>query len=321
MKKRISKPFLIGIFAVVVFVGTFFGINFLKSRRVFSSDRIIYAVFPSADGLEVSAPVLIKGFKIGTVDKVSFDMQTTEVLVKLVVDGQYDLPSTSTAQIASTSILGGKAMEITLGPKNGSFLASGDTIKAIYAPGLTESLGAEYGKLKETATEVVEKFNKVLDGLNRALSEENTAALSATLANLRAVSNDLSDVTSSQKTNIKQLMANLASLSASLQKMAPDLERGLKNFSAVSEDLKTQAPQLIASVVGAVSNLNGILAKINAGEGTAGKLVSDNELYESLNTTVNSLNALLEDLKANPKRYINVSVFGGGNKEKKEKNL
>lgn len=319
MKKRISKPFLIGIFTVAVLGGTYFGVNFLKSRRVFSDDRIMYAVFPQADGLEVSAPMLVKGYKIGTVDKVSFDMETAEVLVKVIVNGEYDLPSSSTVEITSTSILGGKALELTLGPKNGKFLASGDTIKSIYAPGLAESLSQEYGRLKATAGEIADKLNKALDGLNRTLSQENTEALSATLANLKSMSADLSEVTAEQKTNIKHLMSNLTALSASLKKMTPDIERGVKNIAVISDSLKVQAPQLISSVVGSIGNLNMVLAKVNSGQGTAGKLVNDAELYEHINSTVSSLNALLEDLKANPKRYINISVFGGGNKEKKEK--
>lgn len=314
MKKRISKPFLIGIFTVAVLGGTYFGINFLKSRRVFSDDRVMYAVFPQADGLEVSAPMLVKGYKIGTVDKVTFDMETAEVVVKIIVDGQYDLPSSSTVEIASTSILGGKALDLTLGKKNGSFLASGDTIKSVYAPGLTESLTEEYGKLKATAGEIADKLNKALDGLNRTLSEENTAALTATLANLKSMSADLSEVTANQKANIKQLMANLTALSSSLKKMTPDIERGVKNFAVISDSLKAQAPQLISSVVGSIGNLNMILAKVNSEQGTAGKLINDAELYQHINSTVLSLNALLEDLKANPKRYINVSVFGGGKK-------
>lgn len=320
MKKRISKPFLIGLFTVAVLGGAYFGINFLKSRRIFSDDRIMYTVFPRADGLEVSAPVLVNGFKIGTVDKVSFDMETSEVLVKLIVDGQYDLPATSVVEIASTSLLGGKALVLTLGKKDDHYLASGDTIKSVYAPGLTESLGQEYGKLKATATEIVDKLNLALDGLNRTLSQENTEALTTTLANIEQMSSDLSEVTGSQKTNLKELIANLSSLSKSLAEMMPQIDRGVDNLATLTDTLKTQGPELIHSLVGSITNLNMILAKANSDQGTVGKLINDEALYQHINTTVVSLNALLEDIKENPKRYINVSVFGSKEKKEKPKN-
>lgn len=315
MKKIFSKQVLIGIFTVAVLSLTYFGLNFLKSRRVFSDDNIIYAVFPQADGLEVSSPVLIKGFRIGTVDKVTFNIKTSQVLVKMIVDGQYDLPANSEAQISSASILGGKVIEVFLGQNDTQFLSSGDTIRSVYAPSITESLGQEYGKLKATAGEIVEKLNTALDGINRVLSKENTASLNATLTNLRSISDNVDGIVSDERANISKVIANLSVLSSSLKTMAPDIERGVANFALLSDSLKVQGPALIADAAGSIENLNVILAKINGNQGSVGKLLNEPELYNNLNHTIQSLTLLLEDLKANPKRYINVTIFG-----KKEKN-
>lgn len=317
MKKIFSKQVLVGIFTVAVLAGAYFGMNFLKSKKVFSDDNRLYAVFPQADGLEVSSPVLVKGFRIGTVDKVSFDIKTSQVYVTLTVDGQYDLPASSEAQITSTSILGGKVIEVKLGKDNSRFLKSGDTIRSVFSPSITESLGEEYGKLKITASEIVDKLNSALDGINRVLSEKNTQELSVTLANLRSISDNVDKVVGDESANLTRIIDNLAVLSASLKKMTPDLERGASNLAVLSDTLRAQGPTLIASAAGSIYNLNMILAKINSSQGSAGKLINETELYDNLNATIESLRLLMDDLKANPKKYINVTVFG--KREKAEK--
>lgn len=317
MKKIFSKQVLVGLFTVAVLAGAYFGLNFLKNKKVFSDDNIIYAVFPQADGLEVSSPVLIKGFRIGTVDKVSFDIKTSQVYVQLTVDGQYDLPVTSEAQITSTSILGGKVVEVKLGKESSRFLVSGDTIRTVFAPSIAESLGEEYGKLKTTATEIIDKLNSALDGINRVLSEKNTQELSATLANLRSISDNVDKVVGDESANLTRIIENLAVLSASLKNMTPQIERGVGNLAVLSDTLRVQAPLLITSAAGSIYNLNMILAKINNSQGSAGKLINETELYDNLNATIESLRLLMDDLKANPKKYINVTVFG--KREKAEK--
>lgn len=314
MKKLFSKKVLIGVFTVAVLSFSYLGLNFLKSKRIFSNDNVIYAVFPQADGLEVSSPVLVKGFRIGTVEKISFDIHTAEVLVKMTVNGEYPLPYNSKAEIVSTSILGGKVMEVKLGSDDSRALASGDTITTIFAPGLVESLGQEYGQIKATVNDVIAKFSSVLDGLNKVLSDQNTKAISATLENVRSISSDLDEVVQKESSNISNIIANLSVLSASLKNVTPDIERGVKNIALLSDTLSRHAPDLIANASGAVDNLNSILKKIDQGQGTLGKVVSDEVLYDNLSLTVENLNLLIEDIKKNPKRYINVSVFG-----KKEK--
>lgn len=319
MKKIFTKELLIGIFTIAVLAGAYLGFNFIKNKRLFSNDNILYAVFQQADGLEVSSPVLIKGFKIGQVEKITFNIRTSQIIAMLVVDGQYPLPANSQAKITSASLLGGKVLEIQLGTDDGKILHNSDTIKTSQERGIMDVAGEEYGKLKETASEIISKLNKALDGVNSALSPENTAALNATLVNLKSISGNVNDVLASQKENLNRTLANLATLSASLRDAAPNIERGVKNLALLSDTLVTQGPILLHNAADAVDNLKNVLAKLNAGQGSAGKLLTDEHLYANINEAVANLSLLLADFKENPKRYINVSVFGGGNKEKKAK--
>lgn len=315
MKKLFSKKVLIGIFTVAVLAISYWGLNFLKSKRIFSNDNVIYATFPQADGLEVSAPVLVKGFRIGTVEKISFDIRASQVLVRMTLNDEYPLPFDSKAEITSTSIIGGKVMEVKLGVDESHTLQSGDTIRTIFAPGIAESLGQEYGKLKATANEIIEKLNSALDGINQVLSPENTKAISSTLANLQSVSGNVDQMINDERANITKIISNLSALSASLKTMAPQIERGINNFALLSDSLAVQGPALIANAAGSIDNLNQILNKVDNGTGSVGKLINDAELYNNLNLAVESLNMLMQDLQTNPKKYVNITVFG--KKEKK----
>lgn len=315
MKKLFSKKVLIGIFTVAVLAVTYWGLNFLKSKRIFSNDNVIYATFPQADGLEVSAPVLVKGFRIGTVEKISFNIHTSKVLVRMTLNDEYPLPFDSKAEITSTSILGGKVMEVKLGVDESRTLQSGDTIRTIFAPGIAESLGQEYGQLKATAGEIIEKLNSALDGINKVLSPENTQAISSTLANLNSISGNVDQVISDERAHIATIISNLSALSASLKNMAPDIERGINNFALLSDSLSVQGPALIANAAGSIDNLNRILNKVDSGTGSAGKLINDAELYDNLAKAVESLNMLMQDLQANPKKYVNITVFGKKDKK------
>lgn len=308
-KKKISKEVLIGIFTLAVLIGGYFGFNFLKSRNVFNNDYTLYAYFDQAAGLENSASVIVQGFKIGTVEKIEFDINKKEFTVRMNIGGDYQLPANSIAKIGSSSLLGGKAVLIDLG-SGSDMLDNRATIKTSNELSLLDNAGEEFNTLKDNLSVLVDKVSGALDGINRALSTQNTEALTATMNNLSAVSNDLKQITGSNKAEISEIIENLSTLSSSLSKAAPDLERGLENLAAVSEALAQNAPGLAENAAKSVESLNAILASIQAGEGTAGKLVTDEEFYNNANATLNNLAVLLEDFKENPKKYINVSVFG-----------
>lgn len=309
-KKKISKEFIIGIFTITLFIASYFGFNYLLNKNVFGNDYTVYAHFEQAAGLENSASVIVQGFQIGTVEEVSFDIKKKEFTVRMNIGGDYSIPANSTARIASSSLLGGKAIMIDLG-NDAKMLDNDGVIASSNELGLMDNAGAEYATLKENLTVLVDKVSVALDGINRALSVENTKALSTTMNNLAGASSDIKSITTANKKELSEIIENLNVVSASLSKAAPDLERGIENLAAISDAVAISAPDMVQNAAKSVENLNEILSKIKSGEGSMGKLVADEEFYNNANATLNNLAVLLEDLKANPKKYINVSVFGG----------
>lgn len=308
-KKRMSKELSIGIFVVVVLIVGYFGLNFLKNKNVFGGDYTIKAVFESASGLDKGSSVTIKGYKVGSVEAIYLNMKTQCLEVKMNIEGKYKIPSNSTASVGSASLLGGKEIVIEIGDVGGEILKGGSVIQTVEKSDMMSTVGSKVTTLSDSLEVIMGKFSTTLSSVNNTLSEENVEALSSTFASLKGISSDLNQITATQGKNIQNSLANLAELTQTLNESAPELQRSLANIAELSDSLKVSAPTLIANANSAVAELQDILTQINSGEGTANKLLTDEELYVNITTALANLSILIDDITENPKKYINVSVF------------
>lgn len=310
---KFTKEIKAGLIAILAIVGFVMLFQFTKGKSIFSSDNIFYAKYDNVEGLEVSNPVFINGLKIGRVDdikpitnaegKISF-------VVKASVDKGFSFSKKSTLEIYEQGLMSGTAMRIN--PVYGADLAqSGDTLVANYKLSMMASLGSEVGPMKEqmqsvlkNADSLLTNSNKIMDAQNRAEIRALLISLNKTMASLEATSKQANALLSDNNPRVQQMLDN-ASLATTSAKDAMD------KYGKVAEQIDiNQLNGAISKLSEASTNLNVLISGIQSGEGSLGKLAKDEQLYQNLSNTARSLDSLLVDVKANPKRYINISVFG-----------
>lgn len=315
---KISKEIKAGIIAVVAIVGFVALFQFMKGKSLFTTDNIFYAKFDNVEGLEASSPVSINGLKVGQVVEIKpFTDKSGKIafVVKVLVDDNYKFSKKSTLEVFEPGLMSGKEMRVN--PAYGEpFAKDGDTLASNYRLSMMNGLSAQMGPVKDQLQIVLKRVDSLTNNANKLLDERNRAELAALLQNLnktvgaiQGTSATTNDLLAHNDPKIQAVLdnANLATISA---------RTAIDKYGTVAENIDTRKLNNAIDKLSVTSDkLNTIISGIENGQGSLGKLTKDEELYKNLNQTVLNLNALAEDLRANPKRYVNFSVFGKNTKE------
>ena len=307
------KAELIALLAIVGFVILF---QFMKGKSLFTTDNIFYAKFDNVEGLEASNPVSINGLKVGQVDQI---IPVTEkdgkihFVVKVTVDDEFIFSKKSTLEIFEPGLMSGKQMRVNLAYGN-PMAKDGDTLAGAFTLSMMNNISSQVGPVKDQLQIVLKRVDFVGNRINKILNDQNKAEIRALLLNLNRTVASFEGT--SQQTNallanndprIQKVLdnANLATISA---------KTAIDKYGRVAEQVDVQKlNNTIDKLSLTADKLNGVISGIQNGEGSLGKLTKDEELYRNLNESSQNLNKLILDLKENPKRYLNFSVFGKNN--------
>ena len=297
MKFKFSRELWIGALVIATVAVLYFGVNYLKGINIFNPTNYYYVKFDRVNGLSVSSPITIKGYKIGLIKDIiyNYDDPKDGIVVVLQVDDDLRIPVNSRAVLTS-ELLGGANVSLTLNAEmNGVFYKKGDTIPSFIDDGIMATVTAE---IMPRVQSIVPQLDSLLVSLK-------------TIASDQAIQKSLG--------NIQRLTANLESASVSLNGMMKnDVPVIMKNVNTITTDFSKVSANLshvdfqatMKRVDNTLANLQTITDKVNRGEGTVGMLLNDKTLYNNLANTAGSANELLIDLKANPKRYVQFSLWG-----------
>lgn len=311
---KYSKEIKAGLIAVLAIVGFVFLFQFMKGKSFFVSDNIFYAKFDNVDGLQVSNPISINGLKVGQVDKiipVTGKDGKLHFVVRLLIDKIYGFSKNSTAEIFEPGIMSGKEMRVNLVYDNAAFAKTGDTLKGTSQLSLMSNLSSQVGPVKDQLQSVLAKVDSTVAATNKLLDEQNRREIKAllislnqTVASFKQTSDNTNKLISSNQKGIEDVVHN-ANETMKSAKTAVD------KYGNVAENIDTkQLNQTVERLAEVSSKLNQVVSGIQNGEGSLGKLTKDEQLYKNLSETSANLNNLVKDIKENPKRYINISVFG-----------
>lgn len=310
---KYSKELKAGLIALLAIVGFVILFQFMKGKRLFTTDNIFYAKFDNVEGLEASNPVSINGLKVGQVDEI---VPVTEkdgkihFVVKVTVDDEFIFSKKSTLEIFEPGLMSGKQMRVNLAYGN-PMAKDGDTLAGAFTLSMMNNISSQVGPVKDQLQIVLKRVDSLTNNANQILNDQNKAEIRALLLNLNRTVASFEGT--SQQTNallanndprIQKVLdnANLATISA---------KTAIDKYGRVAEQVDVQKlNNTIDKLSLTADKLNGVISGIQNGEGSLGKLTKDEELYRNLNESSQNLNKLILDLKENPKRYLNFSVFG-----------
>ncbi len=311
---KISNETKVGALTAISITLLILGFNFLKGKNLFEKKATMYVTFKKVEGLSVSDAIKINGLRVGSVEGLEeADINMSSVVVGFQLNREVNIPTDSYAKIVAIP-LGTTAIVISLGTAK-TYLQDGDTLKGMDTKGIVEDL-------KETLQPTVENVNTTLATLDSTIKKignvfDNDAKqnIGRILKELAMTTEHLNRLLEPKTGSLAKTIDNANGFAANLKNNNDSISAMVNNLTRASRDIAAaDISKTIASLEKTTSSLNLILTGIKEGKGSLGKLTNDEQLYKNLNSTTNSLNVLLQDLRLHPKRYVQVSVFG-----KKEK--
>lgn len=316
---KISNETKIGSLTAIAIVLLVLGFNFLKGKTFFSKSHTLFAKYTNVQGLQPSNPVVINGLQVGTVYKITTDKNMKEILVNMNLTKDVNIPVNSFA-IIKPSLLGTTSVEITLG-NAGSYIPMNDTISTKPSSGVFTDVLNKVDPVLYQVTKAVTSIDSIMMAINHILDPNAKNNISATLANLNATTANLTVASASltklldtQTGALSGTLNNLNSFTSNLDKNNGKINNVITNLDKTATNLSTLDLQKTLNTLNeTVGSLKAAIGKFDKKDGTLGLLLNDTKLYNNLTATANKLNLLIDDLKTNPKRYVNISIFGKKN--------
>ena len=305
---KLSREIKTGLIVIMGIMCVIFGYSFLKSNSLFSDDITLFAVYKDVGGLQTGTAVSINGKNVGSVNTIEFKDVAGNLLVTFTVNRDLNFSKNSSVELYDTGLIGGKGLRIN--PIfDGMPIASKDTLLTTTKASLSEVADQKLSPILEKFESALTDADSVMLNVNAVLDKKAKRDLRESISDLSILMNDLKGASNSLNRLLKN---NEGKLNNSLT----NFEELTANFAKLSDSLNNAGlGRTLASLESTVANLDGIMAKIEKGDGTLGKLMKDEALYTNLNNASRELDLFLQDFRLNPKRYVNVSVFGKKQKE------
>lgn len=308
---KISHEVKVGGVALITIIAFILMFQFLKGTALFTSTDTYHIVYDNIAGLTESNPVEINGYQAGVVQDVRLiNDGSGRILVSLSIDRNFSIPKDTQAEITTATLIAGMKIVLRMGESN-EMCHNHDTISGYVATSILDRLSGTLSPLEDNISSIVLRLDSVISSINTLLSPEMTNNVKTTMSNVSAVTTDLKQLSASRKDELMATIDEMQAFTRMLAANSSSVDSTLRNLGEISDavaasDLKTSLGSLQSSLRG----LDTIVSGISKGEGSAGKLVTNDSLYNNLSNTLYNLDMLLRDMKDNPKKYVHFSLFG-----------
>lgn len=301
---KLTKEIKASIFVLTSIALFIFGFNYLKGSSLLDKQKTIYAIYDEVDGLLVGANVMVNGLSIGNVVELDFLPNSTKILVTLKVKDKLNFSSKSIAAIYETGVLGGLAIAIEPVFDNQTVVKSGDTLNSSVRPGLTELINRQIEPLSRQLQSTITSFDSIFSGASYVFNRKTQDEIKESI-------NFLTSAVKSIEVSSKILESTLIQKNSQINNTIDNIESITNDLSSFSNELNNSGISLtLQDLSKSVSNLNEILMNVNSENSSLGKLIYEDDIYNNLNSSIESLNSLIKDVSSNPKKYVHFSIFG-----------
>lgn len=316
---KISSEVKIGIIITIAIAVTIWGLNFLKGRNIMKGVNTYYAIFEDVGGLEKNNKIFIKGYQVGQVSEIYFaEHGSRNLIVLLGIEKAYDIPLNSEAVLYDADLLGTKAIMLSLSESDQNH-KPGDTVLSQIQYGLTARLEQQLLPVKDKAESLIVTIDSLMSALNYVFDRNTSEMLQASIHNLESSTSGIKNMLSDQG-KLTSMIGHMEAITLNLKNHNEQLSSAMSNIESITDSIaRSELKSTISNTNKTLAETHLILEKINQGEGTLGMLVNNDSLYHNLTSLSQQLDLLLKDLQENPKKYINVSVFGKSDKKKNSK--
>lgn len=309
---KISNEIKIGAVALITIVAFILLYNFLKGKDLFKNTVNYYCVYDEIGGLAESSPVEINGYKVGVVQSIGLlDETSGKLLATFSVSKDFKLPGNTVAEIVPVSIIAGMKVQFLFGEGPGTY-SPGDTIPGRLTESLLTTIETELFPVKRRIEDLLDVLDSVVVSIDEILTPEFRENFENSVVNLGNITGSVDNILGAKEKELKETLENITRFSQMLSDNSENMGDAISNLKSVTDTLA--AADIYTSVTNlktSLENTSQLLENLNEGKGSAGQLLVNDTLYMNLSTSLENLNLLLVDLKANPKRYVHFSLFGG----------
>lgn len=309
MKKH-SIEIKVGVIMTITFAVFIWLFNYVKGLNILNPIHNYHIVYNEINGLQESNTVFYNGFKVGLVDDIRFlSDHSDRLLVTISLEQKITIPEDSKAVLISADIMGTKAIRIERGSSS-HILKYGDTLTGVVEPSLIDEVTGEILPLKEKTEHLVETLDSLAMAINSMINEDfrkdiatSTKELKGTLAHLHRTSYALDTMLTGKDNQVQQM---LSGVNRNLDK----LEHVMNNLSQMSDSLDAgEISELVRNLNATLEGTALLMDRINKGEGSLGKLTTNDSLYIAIQNVTMRLDTLVTKITENPKKYIRIKLF------------
>lgn len=317
---RFSKYTKLGILIIISITILIWGLSYLKGHDIFKQNNAYHVVYERVDGLVESSKVTMNGYQIGQVKSISFAPDNSgKLIVTFIADAAFRIPLNSVAQIVSSDIMGTRSIKMVISKENEVYQPY-DTIPGAVETDLKEQVSMQILPIKNKAEQLLSTIDSAITVLTIIFNEDardnlsrSFANINQTIANIEKTTADLQNIVATEKGSIKNIITNIEDITTTFNNNTKVLELTIQNLASFSDTLANiSITPVLANISDASEQILLILQKLNSDESTAGLLLNDDKLYQSINDLTENLSYLITDIQANPKRYLHFSAMDFG---------